>query len=167
MDGCVQDGVWFWDSTKHISILFHHTGRRTNICCEEGRSGRRRATFEGEPQPHQLQGLGKKTRVIIYYHFYMYYVYIYARTSSPTSYTTCIYLPTSINIQTKQTIVQKVSSILFFLSHYPLLVLPYHHSINPVAVMINSYSMYLLDYERLCTYVWEPVSIVACMYRET
>jgi hypothetical protein len=93
----------------------------------------------------------------------MYYVSIYARTSSPTSYTTCIYLPTSINIQTKHTIVQKVSSILFFLLNYPLLVLPSHHSINPVAVMINSYSMYRLDYERVCTYVWEPVSIVAYM----
>ncbi len=64
-------------------------------------------------------------------------------------------------------IVQNVLSIRIYLLHYPLLFLPSHHSMNPAAVIIYSYSMYLLDYEWVCMFVWEPASVVACMYVET
>ena len=64
-------------------------------------------------------------------------------------------------------IVQNVFSVRISLSHYPLLFLPSYHSMNPVAAIIYSYRMYLLDYERDCMFVWEPASVVACKYVET
>jgi hypothetical protein len=56
-------------------------------------------------------------------------------------------------------------TILSSLTIHPLFG-PTYCSLTAMAVHTHSYHEYALDYERVCMYVWEPASVVACMYGE-